>query len=277
MSYHREIHNVRTHIATLRLALLALTLLAVFMGWGWHNAPRVPHRAHPAGPACRLAATGARGAAGERVCVCLLHLAATEPLAGGRAAGLRPQRLSPVGVVTPAFRAQLTQDIEERGRRGELLGRVRMAREAPGAGFEPRRVEVVRDGDAWVVWLDLEITESVRGMNVKHTQVRYPLRVVRYDVDREKNPWGLALAGFASAPARIDPDRGRSAHERCSPLVTGAGRSSALLGVPLGADAIDEVPGSRGLGPYTRSGWCCRSARAPGALSCPRGAGRRAG
>jgi integrating conjugative element protein (TIGR03746 family) len=107
--------------------------------------------------------------------------------------------------VTPAFRAQLTRDMEQRGRRGELTRRVRMVREAPGAGFETRRVEVVEDGQSWVVWLDLDIVESVRGMDVKQTQVRYPLRVVRYDVDREKNPWGLALAGFASAPERIEP------------------------------------------------------------------------
>ncbi|TVP85721.1 MAG: TIGR03746 family integrating conjugative element protein [Thioalkalivibrio sp.] len=206
MSYHREIHNVRTHIATLRLALLALTLLAVFMGWGWHNAPRyltvhIPPdlRAGSLQPAHEVPQANVYAFA-----YYIWQQLHRWPEDGHQDYGRNVFRLS--AFLTPAFRAQLTRDIEERGRRGELLGRVRTAREAVGAGFEPRRVEVVRDGDAWVVWLDLEITESVRGMNVKHTQVRYPLRVVRYDVDREKNPWGLALAGFASAPARIDAD-----------------------------------------------------------------------
>ncbi|HOP18281.1 MAG TPA: DUF2895 family protein, partial [Gammaproteobacteria bacterium] len=33
----------------------------------------------------------------------------------------------------------------------------------------------------------------------------YPLRVVRYDVDRELNPWGMAIDGFASpGPSRVE-------------------------------------------------------------------------
>ena len=206
MSYHREIHNVRTHIVTLRLALLAVTLLAVFMGWGWHNAPRDLTAHIP--PDLRSGSTQPAHEVPQANVYAFTYYIWQQLNRwredGHQDYGRNVFRLS--AFLTPAFRAQLTRDIEERGRRGELLGRVRSAREAGNAGFEPRRVEVVRDGDAWVVWLDLEITESVRGMNVKHTQVRYPLRVVRYDVDREKNPWGLALAGFASAPVRIDAD-----------------------------------------------------------------------
>ncbi len=33
-------------------------------------------------------------------------------------------------------------------------------------------------------------------MNVKRVNVRYPLRVVRYNVNPETNPWGLALDGY---------------------------------------------------------------------------------
>ena len=56
----------------------------------------------------------------------------------------------------------------------------------------------------WVVWLDLDLFESVKGMTVKHTAIRYPLRVVRHAVDLEANPWGLALDGFAGeGPRRL--------------------------------------------------------------------------
>ena len=51
----------------------------------------------------------------------------------------------------------------------------------------------------WVVIVDMELSETVKGMAVKRKTIRYPLRVVRYDVDRESNPWGLALDGFASS------------------------------------------------------------------------------
>ena len=75
--------------------------------------------------------------------------------------------------------------------------------ELPGHGYEERRVDLV-DDDTWIVWLDLDLQESVKGMTVKHTAIRYPLRVVRYAVDLEANPWGLALDGFhAEGPHRL--------------------------------------------------------------------------
>ena len=42
-----------------------------------------------------------------------------------------------------------------------------------------------------------------RGETIKNTAVHYALRVVRYDVDPERNPFGLALAGFATTPERL--------------------------------------------------------------------------
>ena len=55
------------------------------------------------------------------------------------------------------------------------------------------------------MWLDLELLESVKGMTVKRTAIRYPLRVVRHAVDLEANPWGLALDGFSvDGPRRLD-------------------------------------------------------------------------
>ena len=88
--------------------------------------------------------------------------------------------------------------------RGERLAyRVRGVQEIPGHGYEERRVDLLNE-DAWIVWLDLDLLESVKGMTVKRTAIRYPLRVVRYAVDLETNPWGLALDGFgAEGPRRL--------------------------------------------------------------------------
>ena len=46
---------------------------------------------------------------------------------------------------------------------------------------------------------------SVSGFSRPHqTTIRYPLRVLRYAVDAEANPWGLALDGFAAeGPQRL--------------------------------------------------------------------------
>ncbi|MCA9861223.1 MAG: DUF2895 family protein, partial [Thermomicrobiales bacterium] len=77
--------------------------------------------------------------------------------------------------------------------------------EVPGRVYAPGRV-TVESPDSWVVLLDLQIIESFRGETIKNTAVRYPLRVVRYDVDPEMNQFGLALAGFEAAPERLVVD-----------------------------------------------------------------------
>lgn len=93
--------------------------------------------------------------------------------------------------------------MELKARRGELAYRVRGVHEVPGHGYEERRVDVL-SSDAWIVWLDLDLLESVKGMTVKQTTIRYPVRVVRQAIDPETNPWGLALDGYASdGPRRL--------------------------------------------------------------------------
>ena len=110
-------------------------------------------------------------------------------------------RISPY--VTPRYGAELMADMELKGRQGELAYRVRGVHEIAGHGYEERRVDVLATG-VWVVWLDLDLFESVKGMTVKKTAIRYPLRVVSLAVDPEANPWGLALDGFATdGPRRL--------------------------------------------------------------------------
>ena len=107
--------------------------------------------------------------------------------------------------LTPSCQAQLQADIQQRHSAGELRSRTRHMTEIPGFGYTAQRV--VADGDsAWTVLLDMQLIESFRGQNIKDTYIRYPIRVVRYDVDRERNPWRLAIDCYGShRPARLDP------------------------------------------------------------------------
>lgn len=106
--------------------------------------------------------------------------------------------------LTPAFREHLIEELQTKARQGELANRVRSLQPMPGRAYETRRVEILGPG-VWLAWLDLELNESVKGMPVKQTAIRYPLRVIRYPVDAERNPWGLALDGFAGeGPIRLD-------------------------------------------------------------------------
>jgi integrating conjugative element protein (TIGR03746 family) len=106
--------------------------------------------------------------------------------------------------LTPRCQAQLQGDMEARSRSGELRMRTRQITEIPGLGFQDNRV--LSEGPAaWNVLLDMQVMETFRGQAVKDTFVRYPVRVVRFDVDRERNPFRLALDCFGSnKPARID-------------------------------------------------------------------------
>ena len=107
---------------------------------------------------------------------------------------------------TPACGQQLINDMTTRANQGELDQRTRAVMEIPGLGYREDRVAVQADG-SWNVLLDTQIIESSRGVAVKDAFVRYPLHVVRYDVDRERNPWQLAIDCYTDRrrPERLDP------------------------------------------------------------------------
>jgi integrating conjugative element protein (TIGR03746 family) len=94
---------------------------------------------------------------------------------------------------TPSYQTFLQQDYNSRKQQGELRRRVRNWELVPGAVFEEKFVQHV--GKDWIVWIDVHIKEYVNGGIVKNLVNRIPMQVVRYDVDRETNPWGIALNG----------------------------------------------------------------------------------
>jgi integrating conjugative element protein (TIGR03746 family) len=107
--------------------------------------------------------------------------------------------------VTPRCIAQLHGDLQARQRAGELLQRTRQMSEIPGLGFQTNRVMADQSGQQWTVFLDMQIQETYRGQAVKDVFIRYPIRVVRFDVDRELNPWQLAVVCYGNErPARLD-------------------------------------------------------------------------
>ena len=107
--------------------------------------------------------------------------------------------------LTPSFRESLVTEMETKASRGELAGRERGMTEIVGLDYIEEKVQVVRDG-LWLVQIDMELRESVKGVEVKRKRLRYPIRVIRYDVDRETNPWGLALDGYELPGPQALPD-----------------------------------------------------------------------
>lgn len=201
--YRHEIDNVRAHLRSL-WAVIALQAVVIATLWfGWSQAPK--HLTVHLPPDLRSGAVQAADHVPEANVYAFafyifqqLNRWATD---GAEDYGQAIFRVSPY--LSARYRAELIADMELKGKRGELAYRVRGVQEVPGHGFGEARVDVPGAG-TWVVWLDLELSESVKGMTVKKTHIRYPIRVVRLDIDPETNPWGLALDGFeAPGPRRL--------------------------------------------------------------------------
>lgn len=106
--------------------------------------------------------------------------------------------------LTPSCFEDRLADYEDKANTQRILNnRVRALWEIPGRGYKPVRVKKV-SADSWTVSMDLHISETYRGEQVKDLLVNYPLAVVRYDVDPESNPWGLAIDCFAGTPRVIE-------------------------------------------------------------------------
>ena len=201
--YRLEIDNVRAHLRSLWVVIGMQGLVILALWFGWSQAPR--HLRIHIPPDLRSGAVlGMEEVSAANVYAFAFYIFQQLnrwPDDGATDYGKAIFRISPY--LTPRYRNDLIADMELKARRGELAYRVRGMQQVPGYGYEERRVDVLSPG-VWVVWLDLELLESVKGMTVKRTTIRYPVRVVRLAVDPETNPWGLALDGYAGeGPRRL--------------------------------------------------------------------------
>ena len=202
-----EVQRLEAHIKTLRLGACALLVLALVMGLGWWNAPRLLTIHVP--PDLRSGSTRPWWEVPPESAYTFgfyvwqqLH---RWPSNGDEDYPRNLHTLSPY--FTPACLAMLQQDYEYRRNAGELRRRVRGIHEIPGRGFgdaPTQRVRTVSSND-WVVTLDVTVDEYYASEQVKRVFIRYPLKVTRMDVDPARNPFGLAIDCYDGAPQRISP------------------------------------------------------------------------
>ena len=201
--YRFEIDNVQAHLRSLWavIAIQAAIIAALWFGWSQAPAQLTVHIPPDLRSGAVLAVDEISPANVYAFAFYIFQQLNRWPEDGARDYGRAIFRVS--AYLTPRYRADLLTELEQKGRGGELAYRVRGIQEIPGHGFEERRVDVL-GGQSWIVWLDIDLVESVKGMTVKRTTIRYPLRVVRYAVDLEANPWGLALDGYGvDGPRRL--------------------------------------------------------------------------
>ncbi|MCY4264643.1 MAG: TIGR03746 family integrating conjugative element protein [Gammaproteobacteria bacterium] len=201
--YRLEIDNVRSHLRSLWIVigLQGLMILALWLGWSQCPKQLRVHVPPDLRSGAVLTATEVPPANVYAFAFYIFQQLNRWSENGATDYGTAIFRISPY--LTPHYRNELIADMELKAQRGELAYRERSVHEVPGHGYEERRVDVLAP-DIWVVWLDLDLLESVKGMPVKQTTIRYPIRVVRQAIDPETNPWGLALDGYSGeGPRRL--------------------------------------------------------------------------
>jgi integrating conjugative element protein (TIGR03746 family) len=204
--FRNEVLHLQAHVKSLRLALGLLFLVAALLGFGWWSAPKALTIHVP--PDLRSGSTRKWwDVPPESVYAFTFYV--FQQLNRWPANGEEdyPRNLKALAAyLTPSCRAYLQQDYETRRGNGELRQRVRGVYEIPGRGYgdDPgTRVKVVSDHD-WLVTLDISADEYYGSEQVKRALARYAIKVVRQDVDPERNPFGLLLDCYASVPRRIE-------------------------------------------------------------------------
>lgn len=203
MSRFRKIVDDQwAHIRTLRVLVGSLFGLNLILAFGWYSAPRelIVHLPPDlrSGSTRRLSEVPPQSV--YAFAFYLFQQLNRWTVDGEEDYWNRIQNFS--AYLTPEFAETLRGDFTTKQTQRELQNRQRAIYEVPGRVYTPTRVKI-ESPDSWVVYLDLQVIETYRGETVKNTAVRYPLRVVRYDIDPEQNPFGLGLAGFESPPERL--------------------------------------------------------------------------
>ncbi|MCS3473017.1 integrating conjugative element protein (TIGR03746 family) [Pseudomonas sp. JUb42] len=196
----------RTHIVSLRIALVVSALISVGLGYGWWSAPRELTVHVP--PDLRSGSTRKWwDVPPESVYTFGFYI--FQQLNRWPTNGevdYERNLIQLTAYLTPSCRAYLQSDFELRRNSGELRKRVRGVYEIPGRGYgdEPTLHVKQLSINEWTVNLDLSADEYLGGELVKRALARYPLHIIRQDVDPEKNPFGMAWDCYSGTPQRID-------------------------------------------------------------------------
>lgn len=191
------------HITTLRLVIVLILLVCLGLWYGWQSAPKNLTIHNP--PDLRAGSTRPwwEVPPGDVYAFSFYIFQQLNRWPVNGEADY-PRNLTALSAyLTPACHARLEADFRLRRDRGELRDRVRGVYEIPGRGYRASRVKVL-GRDRWTVSLDLTVDEYYHAEPVKRALVRYPLSIVRYDVDAEKNPWGLAIDCFDGPPQKLE-------------------------------------------------------------------------
>ncbi|VBT19745.1 PFL_4703 family integrating conjugative element protein [Burkholderia pseudomallei] len=203
--FRNEVARLDAHVTTLRRVIIGLFVLMLALAIGWWNAPRQLTIHIP--PDLRSGSTRKWWEVPPSSVYAFAFYVFQQlnrwPTNGEEDYPRNIRALT--AYLTPSCKAFLDSDFAYRRDSGELRNRVRGIYEIPGHGYgdDPTFHVKVLANDAWLATLDLAADEYYGAEQVKRALVRYRLKVVRMDIDPEKNPFGLGLDCYASPPERL--------------------------------------------------------------------------
>lgn len=202
MGTKKVLDGNKLHITSLRVIIAFMAIVIFGQMWGWSQAPK--HIKVDIPPDLRSGST--RGI-NERhpfniysFGYYIFQQVNNWPIEGVEDYDKRIESLS--CYFTPNFKAALRRDYDLKMKRHEL-NRTRAMQEMPGRIYTDKRV-YKESSDSWIAFYDLNVKETYRSEPVKNIFARYPLRIIRWDVDAECNLWGLAIDGFYKKPKRLE-------------------------------------------------------------------------
>lgn len=206
MAYRKKVDAQNGHIFSLRLALGFVSALCLVFAYGWWAAPKDLTIHVP--PDLRTGSTRKWwDIPPESVYAFGLYI--FQQMNRWQANGETDYEDNIIRLdayLTPNCKTYLQKDFELRRNAGELRKRERSVSEIPGRGVNDAQEQhvIVHSINKWTVNLDITADEYLNGERVKRALARYPVRILRDDVDAEKNPWGLMWDCYASPPQRIE-------------------------------------------------------------------------
>lgn len=206
MSYRKKVDAQYAHIVSLRIALGLMAVVCLALAYGWWSAPRELTVHVP--PDLRSGSTRKWwDIPQESVYAFGLYIFQQMnrwPTDGETDYQDNIYRLD--AYLTSSCKAYLQKDYELRRNAGELRKRERGVHEIPGRGVDDSQEQHViqHSINDWTVNLDITADEYYGGERVKRALARYPLLIIRSDVDPEKNPFGLQWDCYDGSPQRIE-------------------------------------------------------------------------
>lgn len=208
MTFRKKVDAQQAHILSLRISIGFMAFVSVALAVGWWSAPRDLTIHVP--PDLRSGSTRMWwDVPPESVYGFALYIFQQMnrwPTDGEVNYEDNIFRLS--AYLTPSCKSYLQKDFELRRNAGELRRRERGVFEIPGRGVNDKKEQrtIAHNINSWTVNLDVAADEYYGGERVKRALARYPLHVIRADVDPESNPFGMQWDCYSSPPQRIEVD-----------------------------------------------------------------------